>query len=68
MDSDQIIALVGAVILAVIVRVSNMVLKWLSRVLGVDEPDPIGSNVHVGIDQGGTSPLPSEPTDETRPP
>lgn len=47
MNSDQIFALIGACLLAFIVRVFNVVVEWLSRVLGVDPPDPIGSELHV---------------------
>lgn len=41
MNTEAFVALVGSVVLAVLVRVSNMVCVWLSRVLGVTPPDPI---------------------------
>lgn len=41
MDSDAIIALFGAVVLAFVVRFFNVVLEWLARVLGVNAPEPI---------------------------
>lgn len=41
MNSDQVFALIGACLLAFIVRVFNVVVEWLSRVLGVEPPEPI---------------------------
>lgn len=41
MTNDQIIAVAGAILMGVLIRVSNMVIAWLSRVLGVQPPDPI---------------------------
>jgi hypothetical protein len=41
MDANAIIALLSAAILAFVVRVFNMVGAWLSKVLGVDPPEPI---------------------------
>ena len=41
MDINAIIALVGAAVLAFVVRMANVVVIWLARVLGVEAPDPI---------------------------
>jgi hypothetical protein len=41
MNTEAFVAVIGSVVLAVLVRVSNMVCAWLSRVLGVQPPDPI---------------------------
>jgi hypothetical protein len=41
MDANAVFALLGAAILAFAVRVFNMVAQWLSKVLGVDPPEPI---------------------------
>lgn len=49
MNSSQVIALFGAVILAFIVRIFNIVVEWLSRILGVKPPAPIPASV----DQSG---------------
>lgn len=46
MDSNAIIALVGAVVIAFIVRVFNVVVEWLARILGVDPPDPIPQSMN----------------------
>lgn len=45
MTTDQIISLVAASLLAFIVRFFNVVLEWLSRVLGVKPPEPIPTAV-----------------------
>jgi hypothetical protein len=41
MDSNAILALVGGVIVAFIIRIFNVVVEWLAGVLGVSPPDPI---------------------------
>lgn len=40
-DPNQILALVGAALLAFVVRAFNVVLEWLARVLGVEPVEPI---------------------------
>jgi len=40
-NTEALVAVIGSVVLAVLVRVSNMVCSWLARVLGVAPPDPI---------------------------
>ena len=61
-DAGPIIAIVGSVLLAFLVRVSNMLTQWLARVLGVKPPDPI-----VPPDNG-TTPLAAAPPSSTTPP
>jgi hypothetical protein len=41
MDTNSIIAIAGSVVLAVLVRVSNMVVEWLARVMKVEQPAAI---------------------------
>lgn len=41
MDTNALVALIGSVVLGLVIRLSNVVVQWLSRVLGVDPPDPI---------------------------
>lgn len=41
MDGTQIAALLSGVVLAVAVRLSNMITAWLAKVLGVNPPTPI---------------------------
>lgn len=41
MDPNALIAIIGSVVIGLVVRLSNVVVTWLSRVLGVDPPDPI---------------------------
>lgn len=41
MDANAVIALIGAALLAFVVRAFNVVLQWLARVLGVEPPEPI---------------------------
>lgn len=41
MNTDQIVAVFGGVAVAVVVRVSNIVVTWLAHVLRVEPPDPI---------------------------
>lgn len=41
MNADAWIALLGSVVVGVAIRVSNVVVAWLSRVLGVEPPEPI---------------------------
>jgi hypothetical protein len=40
-DSAAIAAVVGSVVVGLLVRVSNMLVKWVARVLKVEEPEPI---------------------------
>lgn len=64
MDSDQIIAIIGGLLVAFIVRVFNIVVEWLSRVLGVDPPEPIPMDAttpvetRTGADGTDTPPIP----------
>lgn len=48
MDGNAILALVGGVVVAFIIRVFNVVVEWLSKVLGVKPPDPIPALDHPG--------------------
>lgn len=41
MSNDQIIALIGATVLAFVVRFFNIVIQWLAKALGVNPPEPI---------------------------
>lgn len=41
MTAEQIIALFGAAAVGLVVRLSNVVIAWLSRALKVDPPAPI---------------------------
>jgi len=40
-DGTQIVALLSGIILALAVRLSNMITAWLAKVLGVNPPAPI---------------------------
>lgn len=60
MTNDQIIALVGAAVLAFIVRVFNVVVEWLSRILGVRPPEPIPVS-HDDIDHTAPPVISSKP-------
>ena len=52
MTSEQIIALIGAALLAFIVRVFNVVVQWLARVLRVQPPEPIPTSAPGVVDAG----------------
>lgn len=39
--NEQWIALIGGIVAALVVRLSNMVIQWVAKVLGVNPPDPI---------------------------
>lgn len=41
MGGDEWLAIIGGILAALVLRVSNMLIQFLSRVLGVKEPDPI---------------------------
>lgn len=41
MDGNAVLALVGGVVVAFVVKTLNMVTTWLARILAVDPPDPI---------------------------
>lgn len=41
MDADTVIALLGSAVIATVLRLSNVLVSWLSRVLRVDPPPPI---------------------------
>lgn len=62
MGSDQIIALIGACVLAFIVRIFNVVVEWLSRVLGVEAPEPIPTHHTAATTPVEARPVPT-PTD-----
>lgn len=64
MDANAIFAIIGGTVLAFAVRFFNLLLQWLSRVLGVAPADPIPT-AHEVIDRSGPTALPSEP--ETHP-
>lgn len=65
MDTNAIVALIGGAVVAFIIRVFNVVVSWLSRVLGVAPPDPIPTETAdrpLGDDTGanpGTSDAPT---------
>jgi len=60
--TGAIIAIVGSTLIALLVRVSNMVCEWLAKLLGVKPPDPI---VPPGKDD---TPLAAAPPSSTTPP
>lgn len=70
MDSNQALALLGAVIIAFVVRMFNVVIEWLSHVLGVEPPDPIPSATDVLTVGAPTSPreAATRPPEATEPP
>jgi hypothetical protein len=41
MDTNAIIAIIGGAVVAFIIRVFNVVVEWLARVLDVEPPAPI---------------------------
>lgn len=41
MDADTVIAILGSAVVTTVLRLSNVLVAWLSRVLGVDPPAPI---------------------------
>lgn len=57
MDADALVALVGSAVLGLVVRFFNLILEWLTGVLGVEPVEPIPS-------RAGRSPsaAPGEPT------
>lgn len=66
MDSDQIISLIGAFLLAFVVRFFNVVLEWLSKVLGVNAPDPIPSPGRIHR-EASTTPVADPPAPDVPP-
>lgn len=67
MDSNGVWALVGAIVIAFLIRVFNMISEWLSRILGVDAPDPIPTVRQAkgsSIDQTGLGAVRSQQTPE----
>lgn len=66
MTTDQWIALVGAILAGFVLRVSNMVIQWLARILGVNPPEPIPTNPDASIDRAGPTPVRSPLSDENR--
>jgi hypothetical protein len=57
-DGNGWLALIGSVVFAVVLRVSNMLVAWLSRALGVDPPDPIPNPVDVAASNPNRSTAP----------
>lgn len=55
MDDSQWWALVGGLLVALAVRLSNMIIEFLARILKVTPPDPIptGPNLVEPIDHVG---------------
>lgn len=64
MDGNAIVALIGGAVVAFIIRVFNVVVAWLSRVLGVVPPDPIPTEAaeRPPQDTTGANPGTSGPT------
>lgn len=58
MGSNGLWSLVGAIVIAFLIRALNMVSEWLSHVLGVDEPEPIA----LPVDQSGLGAVRSQQT------
>ena len=46
MDGNAVLALIGGVVVAFVVKALNMVTTWLARILAVDPPDPIPDPLH----------------------
>lgn len=64
MRAEQYIALFGAAAVALFVRVSNMLIRWLARILGVDAEPPIplaGTDPIPPAVPGDGSPQPPKP-------
>lgn len=55
MDTNQWVALLGGVIVALVIRLSNMLIQFLSRILNVNPPEPIPSitDMHSSVDTPG---------------
>ena len=45
MDEGALVALIGAAVLAFLVRFFNVIIAWLAKVLQVEAPEPIGTHV-----------------------
>jgi hypothetical protein len=62
MDTNAIVALIGGALVAFTIRIFNVVLEWLARVLGVEPPTPIPtdddrpSTGHTGANPGTSEP------------
>lgn len=41
MEPNAYVGVIGGVVVALVVKVSNMIVVWLARVLGVTEPELI---------------------------
>lgn len=62
MDTDQIVAIIGGLVVAFVIRVFNVVVEWLSRVLGVAPPDPIPTaHDALSIDHTAPTVISSQP-------
>lgn len=56
MTAEQVVALFGAAVLALVVRLFNVIVAWLARVLRVQPPDPIPTSAPgSGRDDHGQS-------------
>lgn len=66
MESNGVWALVGAIVIAFLIRVFNIISEWLSRILGVEAPEPIPSirATKQSVDQAGLGAVPSQQTPE----
>lgn len=65
MESNGVLALVGAIVVAFLIRVFNILSEWLSRILGVEAPEPIPSvRVKHPVDQTGLGTVTSQQTAE----
>lgn len=48
MDTNAVVAIIGGALVAFIIRVFNVVVEWLSKLLGVDPPAPIPTAAATG--------------------
>lgn len=53
---DQWIAIIGGILAGLVLRLSNMVIQWVAKVLGVNPPEPIP------VDGQAVTDPPSAPT------
>lgn len=47
MDEGAWIAIIGSIIIGLVVRLSNMLVAWLARLMGVEPPEPIPTAAEI---------------------
>lgn len=57
-----VVAIIAAAVLGFIVRVFNIVVEWLAKVLGVEPPAPIDAPDTLSVPQSAAKPPPEPET------